>query len=148
MVHLRSVHLRAGLLASSVLAVLLMFSPLPLDAKTIDSDKVLVVLLHAQSCRTWCKEVRPVLEEIKKDYKDEKVVIHELDITDEQLSDTKDLAKKLGVASFIPAAMDSVPCVGIFTPERRLVGELTGPQKKSTYKKYIDRALKEAKKGA
>lgn len=145
---LRRVHLKVGLLLSTLLAIFLMLAQLPADAKNVDSDKVLVVLLHAQSCRTWCKEVRPVLEEIKKDYKDEKVVIHELDITDEQLPDTKDLAKKLGVASFIPAAMDSVPCVGIFTPERRLVGELTGPQKKSTYKKYIDRALKEAKKGA
>jgi hypothetical protein len=140
---------RTSVLFSTIIAMCLFLCPPALAAdKAVDGDKVLVVLLHAQSCRSWCKEVRPVLEDIKKDYKAENVVIHELDITDDQLADTKVLAKKLVVASFIPAAMDSVPCVGIFTPERRLVGSLTGPQKKATYKKYIDRALKETKRDA
>ncbi len=107
----------------------------------LENGKVLVVLLHAQHCRTWCKEVRPILEEIKKDYGD-RLAIRELDITEDTLAKAKAQAKQLGVASFIPAGMDSVPCVGIFSADRHLVGELAGPQKKSTYKKYIEKAMK------
>jgi len=106
-----------------------------------DSKKVLVLMVFDQNCKKFCKEVRPVLKDLKIAYGD-KIVVTEVDVTQSVLSEASKRCKELGVQSFLPAAIDVVPCVGIFNEKRKLRRELVGPKKKQVYAKYIDKCLK------
>ena len=82
-----------------------------------------------------------MLTKIEEKYGD-KVAVHMLGISGDDLAKSKEMEKKLGISGFLPAMLDLVPAVGIFSAKRKLVKELISSKKFDQYTKYIDVALK------
>lgn len=101
---------------------------------------VLVVLVFDEGCQIWCQKVRPIMNEIKAQYKT-RVEFLELDTSDKarQVSETK--AKLLGVSAFLHDSAEWVPVVGVFTRQHKLYKELVGPKGKQVYVSVIEKAL-------
>jgi hypothetical protein len=106
--------------------------------------KPLCVLVFDDTCKVWCKKVRPVMEELKQSY-GEKVEFAELDATPAVLADTKKRAKDLGVLNWFTDTADYVPAVLIFDNRRNLIKELPGPKTKEDYSSNIDKAISHSK---
>ncbi len=106
--------------------------------------KPLCVLVFDDTCKAWCKKVRPVMEELKQSY-GEKVEFAELDATQAVLADTKKRAKDLGVLGWFTDTADYVPAVLIFDNRRNLIKELPGPKSKEDYSANIDKAISHSK---
>ncbi|MBX9692122.1 MAG: hypothetical protein K2Z81_07045 [Cyanobacteria bacterium] len=102
--------------------------------------KVLVLMVYDDQCQKFCGQVRPILQELKAEYAD-RVFVQEVNTTQNVLSKSQKLTEELGVGSFLPGVIDSVPCVGVFTRRKRLVKELTGVKKKEVYVRFIEKAL-------
>ena len=103
-------------------------------------DKPLVTLIFDQTCKVWCKQVRPVMKELQEQYSG-RVGFSELDATDSVLPETKKKAKELGIGGYFSDAADYVPVVLIFTAQRKLVKELPGPKTKEAYQAVIEKAM-------
>lgn len=110
------------------------------DLVSIDPDKVLVVMVYDHHCKKSCDDMRPRIEEIRQTYGDT-IAVHSIDVSKDVLDQAKDKAKRLGISGFLPAVIDYVPCVGIFTRKRKLVKELPVARKKEVYVKHIEKAL-------
>jgi len=106
------------------------------------SDKVLVVMVYDGGCHIWCDEVRPIISGVTKAYGD-KVELHEIDVQKSVLKESLGKANELGVKSFVEGALAWVPTVGVFDQKRKLVKSIPGVSKKDTYKRMIDKALKQ-----
>jgi thiol-disulfide isomerase/thioredoxin len=103
-------------------------------------DKPLVMLIFDQTCKVWCKQVRPIMKELQDEYRD-RVGFAELDATESVLTDSKKKAKELGIGGYFSDAADYVPVVLIFTANRKLVKELPGPKTRKDYENVIDKAM-------
>lgn len=107
------------------------------------TSQTLVVFVHAADCKV-CQQVRPVIDEIEKEYKDRAAFLR-LDVTSNQ---TKQLARKsakaAGVGFFLSNYEDSFPAVGVFNERRKLQKELYGLNTKDDYKAAIDKVLNKA----
>ncbi|HEY9759306.1 MAG TPA: hypothetical protein V6C97_29375 [Oculatellaceae cyanobacterium] len=103
-------------------------------------DKPLVTLIFDQTCKVWCKQVRPIMKELQDEYHD-KVGFAELDATEAVLVETRKKAKDLGISGYFSDAADYVPVVLIFTANRKLVKELPGPKTRKDYEAVIEKAM-------
>lgn len=106
------------------------------------SDKVLVIMVYDGGCHIWCDEVRPIINGVTKAYGD-KVELHEIDVQKSVLKESLGKANELGVKSFVEGALAWVPTVGVFDQKRKLVKSIPGVSKKDTYKRMIEKALKQ-----
>ena len=125
----------------SLFLALTFMAPAFAKSAEVDPDKVLVVMVYSSSCKKFCNEVRPMLAKIEEKYGD-KVAVHMLGISGDDLAKSKEMEKRLGISGFLPAVLDLVPAVGIFSAKRKLVKELISSKKFDQYTKYIDVALK------
>ncbi|MBI1270622.1 hypothetical protein GC174_09330 [bacterium] len=124
-----------------LLLALTFMAPAFAKSVEVDTDKVLVVMVYSNSCKKFCDEVRPMLAKIEDKYGD-KVAVHMLGISGDDLARSKEMEKKLGISGFLPGMIDHVPAVGIFSPKRKLVKEIISSKKFDQYTRYIDVALK------
>lgn len=125
-----------------VLAVL--WGALPCQAKEapeLDPDKVLVLMAYSNTCKKWCKEVKPRLQKVEEKYGD-RVVVHMVNVSKGHFEGSMSKARQLGIPGFLIEVRDWVPCVAVFTRKRKLIKELTGSKNVETYCKFIDKALK------
>lgn len=128
----------------SMLSALFIGSMLPgiilsADAKT-EGALPMLVFVHSMECGV-CKKVRPIIQELEKEYKD-KVQFISLDVTnDAQLKASRKTAKSLGIASFLTNCEDQFPCVGIFKTKDQLLKEMYGAKDKQTYVSGLNSAL-------
>ena len=100
----------------------------------------MVLLIFDQTCKVWCKQVRPVMKELEEQYRD-RVGFVELDATESVLADTKKKAKEMGISGYFADAADYVPVVLVFTANRKLVKELPGPKSRKDYESVIQKAI-------
>jgi thiol-disulfide isomerase/thioredoxin len=146
-VEFNNFRLRGGELQSLIpvfLALALFLGVLPCqagDEPRLDADKVLVLMAYSNSCKKWCKEVKPRLGKVEEKYGD-KVVVHMVNVSKEHFDGSMEKAKQLGIPGFLVEVRDWVPCVAVFTRDRKLIKELTGAKNLETYCKFIDKALK------
>lgn len=112
-------------------------------APAAPNDKVLVVMVYDGGCHIWCDEVRPIINGVTKEYGG-KVELHEIDVQKSVLKESLGKADELGVKSFVQGALAWVPTVGVFDQKRKLVKSIPGVSKKDTYKRMIDKALKQS----
>lgn len=106
----------------------------------LDPDKVLVTMYYSETCKKWCKEVRPVMAAIVDKYGD-KVAVREMSVGKSELENTKKLEKDLGIPGFHEGVFDYVPCVAIFSKRRKLIKEVPGAKDLIKYSEFVDKAL-------
>lgn len=110
----------------------------------VDGDRCLVLMLFDDKCKVFCKEVRPILAELKAEYGD-RVAFHEIDFSEKIRKAAFETAKQLGVGSgAVGNMLDYIPVIAVYTPKRKLVKEVTGAKDKGSYVRFIESALKQA----
>lgn len=109
------------------------------DNKAQDK-KVRFIAIYDDKCQWSCGVVKPLVENLKKEYK-EKVEFYELNTSKDKIADSTKLAKELGVESFFTSSMAYIPCVGVFTKNGKLVKEIPAAKPKEMYVKFLDKAL-------
>ena len=109
-------------------------------AQSID-EKPLFVTISTQWCYA-CKILKPVIEELKKEYGD-RVTFVDLDPTSEEtLAQSMKIAEEYGITQFFNSSRNAFPTVGILcssntTPEKIIVGA----NQKQSYKEILDKLL-------
>ncbi len=91
------------------------------------SENPLFVTITSKYCST-CKELDPIVEELKSKYK-EKVTFIRLDVSSKDtLEEAKNIASNFGISNFYEKNKMSIPRVGLFctmseNPEKSFLGE-------------------------
>ncbi len=110
------------------------------DQPPPEATRPLVVFVHAADCKV-CAQVRPLIENIEKEYKD-KASFVQLDVTTNQKkNEARKTAKSLGVSFFLSFYEDNFPAFGVFKVRKKCQTELYGLHKTEEYKAAIDKAL-------
>ncbi len=126
-------------IVSSIFSSSINTSVFAADAKSEGSQPMLV-FVHSMECGV-CAKVRPIIQELEKEYKD-KVQFISLDVTnDAQIKASRKKAKALGLTSFLTNCEDQFPCVGIFKTKDQLLKEMYGAKDKQAYVSGINSAL-------
>ena len=100
----------------------------------------LVVLIYDTQCKWACDAVRPIMQELKEKHKDAFSYM-ELNATQDQLEESKKLAKQNGISWFLEDYSQFVPVVGIFNARRKCVKYLLGKKEKEVYAAALEKAL-------
>lgn len=120
----------SGVLATSALA----------ENVKAEGQQPMLVFVHSMQCSV-CAKVRPLIEELEKEYKG-KVQFVSLDVTDDAaLKVSRKKAKSLGITSFLTNCEDQFPCVGIFKTKEKLLKEMYGAKNKDAYVSGLNLAL-------
>ena len=99
-----------------------------------------VVMIYDHECVVWCGKVRPIISQLRDEYKS-KVQFVELDTSRDQIATSKSTAKTIGVSKFLNENADYAPVIGVFSAKGKLLKELVGPKKKEIYTDAISKAL-------
>ncbi len=107
--------------------------------------QVLVVLLYDDSCKHACSIVRPIMEQMTKEFENN-IRYVELNSAAAHLQESIKVAKSLGIPCFLSDGTDQVPLVAVFEPgKRRPKKELQGAKKPEVYRQAIESVLNGAK---
>ncbi len=99
-----------------------------------------VAIIRADWCSA-CKELEPIMSELKQQYGD-KLNFVELDVTnDETTAKAAATAKSLGMTSFFEANKKSTSTVGVFKNKKQIFKTTHNPDR-SVYVAAFDKALK------
>jgi thiol-disulfide isomerase/thioredoxin len=107
-------------------------------------DKPLVVMIFDDNCKTWCKQVRPIIDDLHKSYADD-AEFAEIDVTFKNLPDAKKKAKELGIGSLLEDTIGNVPMVLVCEQNRLKFTEFVGAKSKDIYEACLKKIL--AKRG-
>ncbi len=134
---------RSVFLTLMLLSILLaIVGPLSIStlAEEPKSEQPILVFVHSMECSV-CAKVRPIIEELEKEYKG-RVQFVNLDVTDDvALKASRKKAKSLGITSFLTNCEDQFPCVGIFKTKDRVLKEMYGAKAKDAYISGLNQAL-------
>ena len=98
-----------------------------------------VVMVYDHECTVWCGKVKPILSDLKNEYK--KVEFVELDTSKDNMTESKNTAKTMGISKFLNENAEYAPVIGVFSAKGKLVKELVGPKNKAVYLEAISQAL-------
>lgn len=130
-----------GIVALPLLLLLLVgTSPITTLAQEAPPDEPMVVFIHSTNCAV-CAKVRPIYVELEREYRD-RLRFVSLDVSDPTtLKESRQLAKTLGISSFMSFYEDQFPCIGIFKTKKKLLKELYGFRTKEVYVNCIQKVL-------
>jgi len=103
-------------------------------------QSAMIVLIFDTHCKSACDIVRPIMHELKDEYK-QCFNFVELDSSQEKLSESQAKAKELGVHPFLASYAQFVPVVGVFNAKRKCIRVINGAKSKAIYADALQKAL-------
>lgn len=100
----------------------------------------MIVLIFDTHCKTACELVRPIMRELKGEFKDCFTFV-ELDSSQEKLSESQAKAKEMGIHPFLASYAQYVPIVGVFNAKKKCIRVIDGAKTKDVYAQALQKAL-------
>lgn len=108
--------------------------------QSAQAQSAMIVLIFDTHCKTACELVRPIMHELKGEYKNCFTFV-ELDSSQEKLAESQAKAKEIGVHPFLASYAQFVPVVGVFNAKKKCIRVIDGAKSKDVYSAALQKAL-------